>query len=151
MSSVVLEIMRNPGAAQALLEVFQKLLKGGLHHRAFGVDPLGQLDQGDGDGFDFGEIAHGSILIVISMGTEYTCQIRFAIHLWILYPLPMRANLQLMVRALIRAGYTEEGIAKLAGTSQPTVNRLRNGLTSTDYVIGKRIEILYERQKGKAK
>ena len=45
MSSVVLEIMRNPGAAQALLEVFQKLQEErGRGHWSVGVS----FDPGDG-------------------------------------------------------------------------------------------------------
>jgi hypothetical protein len=47
-----------------------------------------------------------------------------------------------MVGFLILKGYSEDGIAKLVGTSQPTIHRIKCG-SGTTYEIGKRIERLY--------
>lgn len=47
-----------------------------------------------------------------------------------------------MVGFLILKGYSEDRIAKVVGTSQPTIHRIKCG-SGTTYEIGKRIENLY--------
>ena len=48
-----------------------------------------------------------------------------------------------MVGFLVSKGFSEMKIAKLVDTSQPTINRIKNG-SKTTYELGKRIEALYE-------
>jgi len=53
------------------------------------------------------------------------------------------------IKALISSGFSQAEIAKLAGTTQPTIHRILNG-TECAYSIGKKIEIIKPRRKTKA-
>ena len=49
-----------------------------------------------------------------------------------------------MIIEIIESGITEPELAKLASTTQPSINRMRHGVTSdTTYTTGKVIESIY--------
>ena len=54
-----------------------------------------------------------------------------------------------MVGFLISKGYSEVKIAKVVGTSQPTIHRIKCG-SGTTYEIGKRIESMYLTESGES-
>lgn len=41
-----------------------------------------------------------------------------------------------IVKALIQSGMTESGIAERVGSSQPSINRIRNGKQQPGYALG---------------
>ena len=58
-------------------------------------------------------------------------------------------KLRYMIKELIKEKYTEGRIADHAGVSQPTINRIKNGIQEPLYETGKEIEALHKSVIGK--
>jgi transcriptional regulator with XRE-family HTH domain len=56
-----------------------------------------------------------------------------------------RMNPQDAVKALIASGWTEQRIAAEAGTSQPTINRIKNGRHRASFDVGQALITLARR------
>ena len=58
-------------------------------------------------------------------------------------------SLQEIVNDLILHGFTEEQIAKAVGSTQPTINRIKTGVTANPGSdIGRRLDDLYSKSVG---
>jgi len=54
-------------------------------------------------------------------------------------------SIQEMVSEILDSGYTEGELAKLVNTTQPSINRLKKGITpDPGYAVGRAIESVHE-------